>query len=283
MHSDQIDKDAPQAFGPTLVLGDAWAIIELAPDAVLVVSASGTIDLANRSAVEMFGYERDQLIGLQLEMLLPEDRREAHRTHRASYVVSPEPRAMGLGLDLWARHRNGSAFPVEISLSPVTLTYGQRFVAIVRDQTPHRVSHGRDRLPDVDLGPFEGEMKAALIENERANDALRHFLAVNRANPRAVIERILGGASPSEALHLENTPRLRDQYVAHLKRFEESRKQVRFALFRWAISRGVSASKLASGLGVSRQMAVRLAREARIPRSAEESTSKSPVDESGPS
>jgi len=125
----------------------------------------------------MFGYERERLIGLEVDALVPTGRRAAHRTHRANYVTSPRARPMGLGLDLWARHEDGSNFPVEISLSPVMLGSGQRFVAIVRDVSPHRARQPdgwarnaavtRDPLKRGWLDPFEGEMEAALVENEK--------------------------------------------------------------------------------------------------------------------
>ena len=256
----------------TLVHADAWAIIELAPDAVLVVDERGCIDLANRAAVEMFGYDREHLIGTEVDALVPVGRRKAHQAHRSRYVASPTTRPMGLGLDLWARHEDGSEFPVEISLSPVTLGSGQRYVAIVRDLTPHRAGRddGSDRASALEprapkrgwSDPFEAEMEAALVENERANDALRHFLEAHRGHSRLVIEQILGGATPAEALQLEEVPKRRNEYQKRLRRFEASRKRLRLVLFRWALSKGSSASKIAPGLGISRQMAVRLAQEA---------------------
>jgi len=123
---------------PALGLGDAWVIVELAPDAVLVVDERGRIDLANRAAEEMFGYDRDSLTGLDVNALVPEGRRDAHRAHRARFAATPQTRPMGVGLDLWARHADGSEFPVEISLSPVTFGHGPRVVAVVREVTERR-------------------------------------------------------------------------------------------------------------------------------------------------
>jgi len=122
---------------PTFALGDAWVIVELAPDAVLVVDEHGHIELANRAAVAMFGYDRETLGSLNVDVLVPDDRRERHRGHRAQYFSSPLTRPMGLGRDLWARRADGSEFPVEISLSPVTFGQGLRVVTIVRDLTEH--------------------------------------------------------------------------------------------------------------------------------------------------
>ena len=143
-----VDGDGGPPAGPassaalptTPDLGDAWVIVELAPDAVLVVDEQGHIVLANRAAEDMFGYDRETLALLGLDALVPDGRREAHRGHRAAFDASPRTRPMGLDLDLWARHADGSEFPVEISLSPVTFGHGPRVVAIVREVTAHRAS-----------------------------------------------------------------------------------------------------------------------------------------------
>lgn len=256
---------------------DAWAIIEFAPDAVFLVDESGYIELANRAAQELFGYKRADLIDLEIETLLPESRRDAHRAHRCTYVESPRTRPMGLGLDLWARHADGSEFPVEVSLSSVDLPHGQRVVATVRDLTLRRAIGAGDQSSSTSgdgqrsqkeaIARFEEEMKAALIENERANDALCHFLTSHRGNSRKIMQKILDGNSPPEVLDLEGVAALRDEYQDRLARFEASRKELRLVLLRWAMANGVSASKVATGLGISRQMAVRLAREARMSQS----------------
>jgi len=129
-------------------LGDAWVIVELAPDAIVVVDEHGHILLANRAAETMFGYDRATLGSLGIDALVPDGRRHAHRGHRNAYDTSPRTRPMGLDLDLWARRADGSEFPVEISLSPIALGDGARVVAIVRDMTAYRANEQaiRDRL-----------------------------------------------------------------------------------------------------------------------------------------
>jgi PAS domain-containing protein len=89
--------------GSSASLGDASVIVELAPDAIVVVDEHGQIVLANRAAETMFGYDRATLASLGVDALVPDGRRSAHRGHRTAYDASPRPRPMGLDLDLSAR------------------------------------------------------------------------------------------------------------------------------------------------------------------------------------
>ncbi len=124
-----------------------WVIVELAPDAIFVVDQAGRFVLANRRAEEMFGYDRDTLQGLGVEALIPARFGTAHRAHRATYETSPATRPMGIALDLWGLRADGSEFPVEISLSPVTVSDGLHVVVIVRDLTDRLVAGWSER-PD---------------------------------------------------------------------------------------------------------------------------------------
>src|SRR5581483_8351628 len=103
-----------------LLLGSvarAEKVLETSPLGILMSDRTGRIVWANQRAEEMFGYARDELGGLAVELLLPEHLRGAHLAHRASFFDHPRVRPMGLGLDLVARRKDGRTFPVEISLS----------------------------------------------------------------------------------------------------------------------------------------------------------------------
>ena len=104
-----------------------------APDAVVVVDEHGVIVDANDQASELFGYPHLELVARPVEELLPEDARERHRQRRAAFVSAPARRPMGVGLELRACRRDGSTFPVDVSLSPATFAGGTVVLAAVRD------------------------------------------------------------------------------------------------------------------------------------------------------
>jgi PAS domain S-box-containing protein len=120
------------------------AMLEASPDALIVVDAEGRIELASAAAEALFGYGVHEIEGQPVEFLIPEDRRQLHGQHRAAYVKEPEGRPMGVGLDLLARRRDGSEFPVDISLVPTSLNGKLRVGAFVRDATERR--RGEDLL-----------------------------------------------------------------------------------------------------------------------------------------
>lgn len=112
---------------------DTTDLFDAAPDAWIIADTSGSIVAANRLAPLMFGH--DELVGLQVEVLLPERVRDRHEKLRSGYVADPEPRAMASGLELHGRRGDGSIFPVQVSLSPIHVE-GEAFViAAVRDDT----------------------------------------------------------------------------------------------------------------------------------------------------
>jgi PAS domain S-box-containing protein len=114
----------------------AAALVEAAPDAMLVVDDRGRIVLVNAQVEHLFGYPRADLIGRLVETLVPERSRDAHADLRRGYGVSPRPRAMGaVGQMLSARRKDGSEFPAEISLSPLTTNEGLFAIVCVRDTT----------------------------------------------------------------------------------------------------------------------------------------------------
>jgi len=121
-------------------LSFAWVILDLAPEAILVIDEAGRIVLANRAAETVFGYDGDALVRLEIDSLVPEAGREAHRGHGGADPDWAQDRPTGLGLDLWARRADGSEFPVEISFSSVSHDAGTLAVAIVREVTVHRAS-----------------------------------------------------------------------------------------------------------------------------------------------
>ncbi len=112
-----------------------WGILEAAPDGFVIVDVHGTIVLANLQTEALFGYTRDELVGLPVEELLPTSVRSRHHEHRAAYTADPHTRPMGMGIDLVGLRKDGVEFPVEVSLSPLD---EDRTIAVVRDVTERR-------------------------------------------------------------------------------------------------------------------------------------------------
>jgi|DewCreStandDraft_5_1066085.scaffolds.fasta_scaffold01429_10 protein-histidine pros-kinase len=129
----------PDAGGHGMLGGEVLhRLIEAAPDGLVVVDDEGTIVFVNRTAEQLFGWKRTELLGRPVEVLLPERYRAAHVQHRQVYLAAPRRRPMGSGLELWARRRDSSEFPVDISLSPVETERGRLIMAAVRDATARR-------------------------------------------------------------------------------------------------------------------------------------------------
>jgi PAS domain S-box-containing protein len=127
---------------------------ESASQAIIAVLADGHIVLVNRRTEEMFGYARDELLGQELEILLPERDRAVYASHRAQYFAEPHVRAMGVGLDLAGRRKDGTEFPVEIGLSFVQDESGLLAFGLVTDITERK--RAADRLARV-----HAELKAS--------------------------------------------------------------------------------------------------------------------------
>ncbi len=109
------------------------SILNAVPDAVVAVNERGVIIQINSQTESLFSYTRDELIGQRLEVLVPERHRPQHDAHREEYHRQPKIRRMGSGLDLYGRRRDGSEFPVEISLSPITNADGMIVLSVIRD------------------------------------------------------------------------------------------------------------------------------------------------------
>ncbi len=117
----------------------AIQLLDAAPDAFLVTDSKGSIVSVNRQAESLFGYSRAELLGQDLELLIPERYVAQHPKHRRNYFHSPRIRPMGESLELFARHKSGSEIPVEISLSPVAGDSQTYVASTVRDVSARKL------------------------------------------------------------------------------------------------------------------------------------------------
>lgn len=114
------------------------SLLETAPDAMIIANEKGIIQLVNLQTEKIFGYQRDELLLQPIEMLIPDSFRSTHQSHREKFMQNPHARPMGEGLQLYAKRKDGSELPVEISLSPIQ-TEGQNWVsAAVRNITERK-------------------------------------------------------------------------------------------------------------------------------------------------
>ena len=113
-------------------------VVEAMPDGVVIVNESGEMVLVNREMERLLGYSREELLGNNVDMLLPEQLQRSHSAHRSGYQAAPHRRAMGHGLELSARRADGTTFPVEISLAPAEVAGEHVVIATVRDVTANR-------------------------------------------------------------------------------------------------------------------------------------------------
>jgi protein-histidine pros-kinase len=113
-------------------------LLESAPDSIVIVNQAGTIELVNAQTEKLFGYDRSELVGVSVDVLLPDRHRRNHQNNALAYFFDPKSRVMGKGLELSGMKKDQSEFPVEISLSPLETEHGTWFSAAVRDVTDRK-------------------------------------------------------------------------------------------------------------------------------------------------
>jgi formate hydrogenlyase transcriptional activator len=136
-------------------------LFEFSPDAIVVSNREGRITEVNAQVEKFFGYRRPELLGQSVEILIPERFRTAHPTRRQEYAAHPRVRAMGAGLDLYGRRKDGSEFPVDIMLGPVDGPKGQVVLSVIRDLSEKREAEDALRRSQQERDYLEEELETS--------------------------------------------------------------------------------------------------------------------------
>ncbi len=183
----------------------ARALIESCPDGLMLVDEDGTIIVANPVLAEMFG--RPDLVGSCVDDLVPPEFRDVHAGHRSRYGAHPAVRPMGSGPRLFAEHADGRMFPVEISLSPVTIDDRQHTIATVRDVTDRQES--------------ATEM-AMLQDRERIARDLHDM----------IIQRLFAAGMSLQAVQSQALPPVAERIASVIDELDDTIRELRAAIFR---------------------------------------------------
>ena len=176
--------------------------LEAAPDAVVIIDENGVIALVNSQTEQLFGYGRAELLGRPLEMLMPERYRGSHFAQTRAYTADPRARPMGSGLDLFGMRKDGSEFPIDVSISPLPPQKEIFIASTIRDMTSHR------RL--------EEELRQRTRELEEADRQKDNFLSTVAHELRSPLTVL---SLAVQFLRLPQAdPRLHEQTLSRLER-----------------------------------------------------------------
>ncbi|MBX3064217.1 MAG: PAS domain S-box protein [Anaerolineae bacterium] len=191
-------------------------LMESAPEAIIISDQRGRITLLNLEAERMFGYSRDELIGQNIDLLVPESLRQTHRHHREDFVKAPSSRSMGEGKPLLASRKDGSTFQPEISLNLINMQGESMVISMIADISERKQAEEAIRKLNAELGQRASQLAIANRELEAFSYSVSHDL---RAPLRA-----LDGFS--QAIEEDYGDRLDEQALKYLGRIRSSSQRM---------------------------------------------------------
>ncbi|SDH91143.1 PAS domain S-box-containing protein [Pseudomonas benzenivorans] len=205
-------------------------VVEASPNAIVLVDSRGQIAMVNQQAEQMFGYQREELLGQPVEMLLPKDLRHGHLAFRRGYQDNPEPRRMGSNRDLFGQHRDGRLIPLEVGLSPIRSGEDTLVQAVIIDISERKAAEQRlrdqaeqlvlaNRYKSEFLANMSHELRTPLNSILILSDQLRQNSAGNLTAKQAKHADIVHRAG-SDLLQLINS-------VLDLAKVESGRMQIK--------------------------------------------------------
>lgn len=206
---------AAQVIGkhPEWMQPDVGDVLESAPDGMVIVNAEGKIVVVNSQTEILFGYSRQELVGQTVEILIPARFDRLHVRHRASFLAEPQVRRMGAGLGLLGKRKNGSEFPVDISLSPLRTPQGRFIISAVRDISERKQAEEQIKKLNAELGEalrraerlgVTGDLATSMASEieEKLDSLARYLVQIERHSAADIGIKELVGKAQEEIAHI---------------------------------------------------------------------------------
>ena len=220
MTHDQVVQQGSDELSPDSADQRFERVVEYAPNAMILISAGGLMEMVNAQTEIIFGYARSELLGQPIEMLVPERFRARHPALRGSFSKNPNPRPMGPGRDLYALRKDGSEFPVEIGLNPITSGDRHQILAAISD-----ISERKHR---------EEQIARSLREKETLLSEVHHRVKNNLQIVHSLLDMQTSSVMDSQARQalIDSCNRVRSMAQIHQSLYQsEDIAKVNFANF----------------------------------------------------